>query len=285
MTQEYGFDATRFRLGTLCKRGHDWNSTGQSLRRNKHKGACLECERISIAARFNTPEKVARHKEYRRKYLAAERLRLGTTKQRLKLLKQGLTQRGAAPLRRHGGVRRQEAAYRAAIDRAGRCPSVARLVMREQHRYWRNHPEARADHHRKWMRASWWLRYQTDPDLRMYVREKSRRRKAQEMGLIAVAIPPAAIRQRFNGFGNRCAYCGSNGYMELEHVVPISKGGAHDISNIVPACHGCNASKRTRPMEEWYRVQPFFSEIRLRRIQRITGDPSSQQLPLPLALA
>lgn len=71
--------------------------------------------------------------------------------------------------------------------------------------------------------------------------------------------------------------------MELEHVVPISSGGAHDISNIVPACHDCNASKRARPMEEWYRAQAFFSEIRLRSIRRVTGDPSGQQLALVLA--
>lgn len=69
----------------------------------------------------------------------------------------------------------------------------------------------------------------------------------------------SALRQRFNEFGNCCAYCGGAGDMRAEHVEPISKGGAHDIGNIVPSCWPCNASKRTSDMETWCRSQPFFS--------------------------
>jgi hypothetical protein len=36
------YDATRFVLGTLCPRGHDYGGTGQSLRR-RHNGGCAQC--------------------------------------------------------------------------------------------------------------------------------------------------------------------------------------------------------------------------------------------------
>lgn len=36
------FDENRFYLGRLCKRGHDWNGTGRSLRRKNHR-ACILC--------------------------------------------------------------------------------------------------------------------------------------------------------------------------------------------------------------------------------------------------
>jgi len=59
--------------------------------------------------------------------------------------------------------------------------------------------------------------------------------------------------------------------MEIEHVIPISKGGTHAMGNILPACHDCNSSKRAKEAEGWYRRQPFFTEIRWRKICRALG--------------
>jgi 5-methylcytosine-specific restriction endonuclease McrA len=50
-------------------------------------------------------------------------------------------------------------------------------------------------------------------------------------------------------FNYRCAYCGirrrdtPEKYLVREHVVPISREGTDDISNIVPACLACNLRK------------------------------------------
>jgi 5-methylcytosine-specific restriction endonuclease McrA len=53
-------------------------------------------------------------------------------------------------------------------------------------------------------------------------------------------------------FGGRCAYCGRDGAMEQDHVWPLSRGGSHTRSNVVPACRPCNASKGARTLGEWY---------------------------------
>ena len=257
----YAFDSDIFRLGTLCKRGHDWQGTGQSLRRTCKGGGCVECEKFHVRERIASGER----KKYNRR-------------QRDKLKAQGLTTRGTE---RINGT--PATALRKAIRAAGRCPSVARLVMDEQLRHWREHPQARAAHDRQWAQASWWLEYQIKPDLRLYHREKSKRRKAQNRGQTPVQIPVAALRQRFNEFSNCCAYCGDDGDMQIEHLDPISKGGAHDIGNIVPACASCNTSKRSHSMETWYRSQPFFSELRLHRIRQVIRPPEGQQLALALA--
>lgn len=50
-----------------------------------------------------------------------------------------------------------------------------------------------------------------------------------------------------------CFYCGSNQNIQIDHVVPISKGGKHSIGNIVPACRSCNASKCDKYLIEWKR--------------------------------
>jgi 5-methylcytosine-specific restriction endonuclease McrA len=32
--------------------------------------------------------------------------------------------------------------------------------------------------------------------------------------------------------------------IEIDHVVPLSKGGSNDLSNLVTACKPCNQAKR-----------------------------------------
>ena len=48
-----------------------------------------------------------------------------------------------------------------------------------------------------------------------------------------------------------CAYCGAEDRIEVDHVVPIARGGDHDEMNLVPACRSCNASKGKKLMSEW----------------------------------
>ena len=50
----------------------------------------------------------------------------------------------------------------------------------------------------------------------------------------------------------RCVYCWERPeQLDMEHVIPISRGGAHAPENIVPACGFCNSSKRNQLVEEW----------------------------------
>jgi 5-methylcytosine-specific restriction endonuclease McrA len=115
------------------------------------------------------------------------------------------------------------------------------------------------------------IKMATDLDYVAYMRQKSKRRKAQMRDSVAIQVTGRQIRARFAEFGHRCAYCGANGDLHIEHVVPISKGGPHSIGNIIPACKDCNMSKRDHEAEAWYRAQPFFSELRWRKICRVLG--------------
>jgi hypothetical protein len=52
---------------------------------------------------------------------------------------------------------------------------------------------------------------------------------------------------------NMCAYCGSvldDKHLELEHVIPKSRGGKTSWTNIVSACRYCNSRKDARTPEE-----------------------------------
>lgn len=53
-----------------------------------------------------------------------------------------------------------------------------------------------------------------------------------------------------------CAYCGDRSqYMEIDHVIPLSRGGRHSIGNLIPACRLCNRRKSNRLLIEW-RMSP-----------------------------
>lgn len=52
-------------------------------------------------------------------------------------------------------------------------------------------------------------------------------------------------------FSGSCAYCGSEELITRDHVIPLSRGGTNDISNIVPACRPCNFRKSRMTGEEW----------------------------------
>ena len=48
-------------------------------------------------------------------------------------------------------------------------------------------------------------------------------------------------------YNNRCAYCKKrSNRLTVDHIIPLIKGGANSIDNIVPACGRCNSRKRDK---------------------------------------
>lgn len=46
-------------------------------------------------------------------------------------------------------------------------------------------------------------------------------------------------------YGGVCLACGGASDLTMDHVVALSKGGAHDIVNVQPLCRSCNSAKGT----------------------------------------
>lgn len=49
----------------------------------------------------------------------------------------------------------------------------------------------------------------------------------------------------FRRDGERCKRCGSRHNLEIDHIVPISKGGKSTYDNLQTLCHSCNVEKGT----------------------------------------
>jgi len=70
-----------------------------------------------------------------------------------------------------------------------------------------------------------------------------------------------------NQWDNKCAYCGSDKDITLDHVVPRTKGGSDHADNIIACCKSCNADKAHEDWIIWYIQQPFFTEERRQSIE------------------
>jgi len=53
-------------------------------------------------------------------------------------------------------------------------------------------------------------------------------------------------------WGRACAYCGATSVpLEVEHIVPRSRGGSNRVSNLTLGCHDCNQRKGNRTAAEF----------------------------------
>jgi hypothetical protein len=62
--------------------------------------------------------------------------------------------------------------------------------------------------------------------------------------------------------GGKCYYCGVE-LLDLsikatvDHLVPVFRGGGHEMENLVPCCSSCNSRKGTSTIEEFRIRYPY----------------------------
>ena len=155
-----------------------------------------------------------------------------------------------------------EARYRAAHpDRMKAKAAAFRAANRERLRaygaaYRAAHPQERRARvqswearHRKERRAYQAERYVAFPELK---KAHNRRRRALKVGNGVYVISAKDLRRLERG---PCTYCGGAVILQVDHVIPLSRGGRHAIGNLVAACKSCNYRKNARLLADW-RLRP-----------------------------
>lgn len=94
--------------------------------------------------------------------------------------------------------------------------------------------------------AAWWA---ANRDKHRLYQVNRRARKLNNPGSVGISERDwLRLVNRYQG----CAYCGERTReLELDHVIPLSKGGRHAIGNALPACVPCNRGKNARLLSDW----------------------------------
>ena len=100
-------------------------------------------------------------------------------------------------------------------------------------------------------------------------RSRAARKRKRRLGLVVndlTAEQWAAIQDAWSG----CAYCGATeGSLQRDCVLAISRGGRYTVDNVVPACATCNTSKCNEEVTTWLRRKRLDERTFLTRYVQI----------------
>ena len=57
------------------------------------------------------------------------------------------------------------------------------------------------------------------------------------------AMKPTISAGLFDKYNNKCAQCGSSEKLEIDHIIPIARGGSNETTNLQILCRKCNRKK------------------------------------------
>lgn len=89
-----------------------------------------------------------------------------------------------------------------------------------------------------------------------YTKEYIANKNALRRAATSEKVSFEELSQKISNLNKKCVYCQEGSYEELDHIIPIVKGGKHTIENIVPSCFSCNRSKGAKILGEWMPSNP-----------------------------
>lgn len=99
-----------------------------------------------------------------------------------------------------------------------------------------------------------------DAGLQMFAGDvvRSMRSRANRFGVVNTLTVEEWLELLYSSNG-RCHYCGQTFALEqmaIEHLIPLSRGGANAAYNVRPACGHCNSTKGSKTEAEYRSTLP-----------------------------
>lgn len=130
---------------------------------------------------------------------------------------------------------------------------------RELHKIWvKNNPEKVAAKARRW-------RLKHLSQVRVYANNAHHARRARKRGN---TVNPQSITRFIKAAKSKrfavCYYCQetiSTQRIHFDHIVPLSKGGAHSVENLCVSCESCNQTKYTKLLKDFVTLGQQLLEL------------------------
>ena len=100
-----------------------------------------------------------------------------------------------------------------------------------------DNPDKAKEHRTKWCKAN--------PDKLKAKDHRHRTAKTKAGGSFSATEWKALCKK----YKHLCLCCGKKKKLTADHVIPVSKGGTSNISNIQPLCGPCNSRKRDKTID------------------------------------
>jgi 5-methylcytosine-specific restriction endonuclease McrA len=202
---------------------------------------CKACE----AARERDRRRAGLHLEAKRRYQQSEKGK-ATARQREErpdvLEKRRLfaaSPQGRANQAKYASTEKGKATHRKAFARYLQTEKGRQKARENDRRRWKTE-------RRQEQRKAYYARYRlTEKAQAARARHNLRRRLA--LGTSEHPLTSTQWLEILNEHKRRCFYCKERtSPLTMDHVIPLSKGGEHTKTNVVPACPSCNSKKHDK---------------------------------------
>ena len=103
--------------------------------------------------------------------------------------------------------------------------------------------------HRDNLKASNTKYYAEHPEV---MSEQARRRRALKVSAPVSDLTVVQWKGRITEYQGLCSYCLQPMIrFTQDHMIPLTRGGSHTLSNVVPCCQSCNSRKGTKTLLEF----------------------------------
>ena len=131
--------------------------------------------------------------------------------------------------------------------------------------YYKENRAARAEHNRQYAKLN--------PEKRRVICQRYKAKKKKLPHTFTVNQWQKAKLH----FDNKCAFCGEEVPLTMEHFVAVTKDGEFTKENIFPTCQSCNSSKYTHDCLVWFRKQPTYTQAKENKIMKYLGYKNYKQ--------
>lgn len=85
-------------------------------------------------------------------------------------------------------------------------------------------------------------------------RAQNQKRRARLANAKTFLVRPKDVERLYK---SKCLFCENRQRIDLDHAIPLSRGGDHSIGNLIPLCDNCNSTKYNKTIMEWrvYRIR------------------------------